>query len=77
MAIARVWLWSLSRARAMDENPFQAKALRAKAAALRRLLLLPAKVVLQLLASTALREARPATGHHWVVCPIGRVMAER
>ena len=45
---------------------FQAKALLAKAAALRRLLLLPAKVVLRLLASTVLREARLATAHHWV-----------
>ena len=50
----------------------RARALRAKAAALRRLLLLlPAKVVLRLLESTALRETRLATGHHWVACPIG------
>ena len=53
----------------------QAKALRAKAAALGQLLLLPAKVVLRLLASTALMEARP--GHlaspggvpHWSHAP--------
>ena len=49
---------------------FQAKALLAKAAA-HGMLLIPAKVVLRLPASTALREALPATGHHQVACPIG------
>ena len=52
------------------EALLRAKVLRARAA-LSWLLLHPAKVVLRLLASTALREARLATGHHWVACPIG------